>query len=331
MYKEYSSLDKILEKIPTSSSNTENFLVKGLKLDHATSDNSLVSLVLNYYIKKEPFVVFTSPSEGKADAIAELTREININNIGKEGISYNHNLCTVVTTDKYQSYLQYKGCENVVDIKMADISCPFLIFYNHMPSADVIQSLGKDTHVSIFMDYFGLFDPKGFKDYVKNAVSHLPSSFTYTTICKYPKSKKVDFLFGTKDSIKHASITGEINIFRDKKTLLYHSKQLESHIIKFFNENAIITSSNIEEYLYSGVIQSTNSENNQPFDILNVEKFNCLVFYDIDIDLVIKALDFIDNLVVIYTKDDYTVISMLGQILSNKGIDVPDFITKLNK
>ncbi|KAM0681523.1 hypothetical protein GINT2_000035 [Glugoides intestinalis] len=257
-------------------------MVKGIKLPLFDTDSSLIQITWNYYVKRVDFALFTSPCSGKFSAILEIKRKL------KNGI-----------------ILSKKGecttSEEVVDINAFDFDGElpsYLIFYNvGMIPFEKIKE--KKVHISCFYDYKGLYDSTKFKEYVKEAV---PEEKALTVICKFPRKKSVDFLFGTDDSVKHLCIIGE-----NDNSVVYTKNTPTPVVLKYFEKQNI------------RMVDSITSD----------FKANKLVFYDIDLAGIQNALYRVDYITVVYTEKDFDTLKKVSSLLRDVGIEVQESILKI--
>lgn len=270
--------DDFIENLPDFQRNSETFLIKGLKLSPYTSNNTIVKVIANYYFKKENFVLFSSSSTGKTVGILEMIKIIQN---------------FAIITDKYS--LDCDQCFDLADFDFNNSPVEYLIFYNCNIPFEKINI--EKHHISAIYDYYGLYNPSEFKNYIQNYTSYFPVDFIYTTICQYPNQKKIDFLFGTDSSIKHLCIN-------DSKAYVFAENQPSQTAIKYFDKLNIKVINKIPKKI----------------------KINRLIFYDISIDLILSVLDYIDYLVIIYTKDEFDKLKVIYESLKDKNVILPDFI-----
>lgn len=284
--------DEFVGKLPAVQKATETFLVRGVRLPLYQSDNTLVKVIGNYYLKKENFVFFGSACSGKFGGIVEMAAALRN--------------CTVLAgRDQFKTLnsKQKDLPQNIVCVDGFDFSekrTDHLIFYNAEIPFEKLDWTA--VHISGFYDYVGIFDPSGFKSYVESKVSHFPADFQYTVICRYPKKKKIEFVFGTEDPIKHLAITGSA----DGHSCVLARKPSEA-AVKHFKDQGI------------AVVEKISSKH----------KTGKLFFYDIDVELVKKALDRIDHVVVVYTKSEFPVLREIYALIKDKDLEIPEFIKKL--
>jgi hypothetical protein len=275
-----------VKNLPKKSKDFENFLVKGLRAPLAKMDSPLAQVIFNYFNKKENFLVFTSPFSGKLEAIEEIAKSL-------------HNF--VILTNKTQLEDVSKRVngpvfseDNSIDLTKFD----HVILYNTKIDLTI-----KNVHISGFYDYVGLYNPSEYKSYVNSFL--INENINFTTICKYPHNKEVEFIFGTDNKIKHLAIVNSKLNSTQSNTMIYCQNEVNSLI-----KNYLIKSGEILQ------------------DFKKCEK---LIFYDLNADLLQEVLEKIDKVTIIYTIEDFEKLSETVTILKGLGVVIPDFILELVK
>ncbi|ELA42305.1 uncharacterized protein VICG_00705 [Vittaforma corneae ATCC 50505] len=292
--------EEFVEDLPVLQKSTETFLIKGLKLPFYASSNTIVKVVGNYYFRKENFVLFASPCSGKLIGILEMVKSLR---------DY-----VVLTDRKTREQFDTRNiCDNNIILadgfNFEESSAKFLIFYNTKIPFEQIDN--NNVHISGFYDYVGLCNTKEYKSYIQNQVSYFPDNYIYTVICQYPKQKKVELVFGTDNSIKHLSVSNiansEVCGLESRRCCVFVKYTLPPAVLSYFKN------------------QKIEVVNKIPYGF----KTDKLVFYDICPELICAALDHIDHVVIVYTRDDFGTLKEIYRTLENKSIEVPDFIQKI--
>lgn len=274
--------EDFIANLPISEKKIDKFMVKGVRLPLYKADNTILQLIGNYYFKREDFVFFSPSYSGKLKAILEI-----------KNILPN----TVIISDNRHADL-HECVEDVSKFNFNDISVEFVIFYNvPVPSNLPV----KNVHISCFYDYIELYNPDDFKEYIEKRV---PTTRTFTIICKPPRKKQVEFLFGTNNTIKHLSIRNE-----EENVFIYSKESPKEQIARYFESNKLA----IIKDIYDGF------------------KANKLIFYDIDIESVKKSLKTVDKICLVYTKDDFQDLKVISNLLIELGIEVQENIKNLLK
>lgn len=275
--------DDFIAGLPISQKTVDRFMVKGIKLPLFDSDDSLIQITWNYYVKGLDFALFTSPCSGKFSAILEIKKKL------KNGI---------ILSKKEEC----EGFEDITDIDTFDFErheAEFLIFYNVEIPFEKIE--GKKVHISCFYDYKGLYDNTEFKEYAKDII---PEEKAMTIICKYPRKKSVEFLFGTDDTVKHLSIVGG-----NGKWVLYMKNRPVSAVSNYFEKQNIKVIERI------------------PKDF----KASRLVFYDIDLEGIRSALYRVDYITIVYTEKEFEMLKNISELLKEFKIEVQESVLKLTE
>lgn len=280
-----------IKSLPVDSKSYENLLVKGLKLPLCDLNDSLAQAIGNYFVKKENLVVFTSPFQGKLKAIHEVLEFLKKDS-KRIAIITNENQFNLIS--KLIDVPVFTNCNFVENM---NYECPVyehLIFYN----TDVIMS--ENVHISCFYDFIGLYETSKFKNFISEKIAkNFTENFIFTTICKYPIKKNLEFVFGTADNIKHLSVVPKVN------TILYHKNELNSPVERHLSTNSLIS------------------------DIPNFIRCERFVYFDIELTSLLSVIDQVDHVVILYTKNDFNLLPDVVKIAQSKGIEIPSSILSI--
>lgn len=297
------SLDGVARLRP----ETRTYMVKGLRFPLHDSADPLVQLVQPYFTNKENVVVAAPPFSGKAAAFMEILNSIET---GRK----------IVVSRTVQGEFCV-GPEELGDMDDYD----YVVFDN------IVVPCGKcRAHVSLFLDYSGLasylpqareykvFDAAD-PDWYKSATADIVESVAgdaearearsdrtgagnkpleFTVICARPNAQKVQFVFGTNNSIKYTALQ-QINC--PPHTLIY-SREPGRPLL----EHCAWTS--------------------QIPDNLRCKMF---IFGDIEIGAVDKVLERSDNIAFLYTTEDFPLLKELCGILDRRQVAVPEHIRRI--
>lgn len=282
--------DEFIENLPASQSSTETFLVKGIRLPLYNSNNTITKVIGNYYSKRENFLLFTSASTGKFEGMLEMTKKLQ-------------KCAIVVDSSVLETFRSTVGHRLVLssDELGSQHEFEYLIFYNTPIQFDKFDT--KSTHISAFYDYIGLYNPLNYKIYVEKQISGFPDDLSFTVICKYPRKKKVEFVFGTDAGIKHLSVFNSVkcdsSVFSSSlppPAATAHFKNQEIEVIDKISKN------------------------------LKADK---LFLYEISPEIVLKALEIVDHVVIVYTKSEFEVLGKIYLAIKDMELEIPDFIKKI--
>lgn len=282
--------DEFIENLPSSLKSSETFMVKGLKLPLYASENVVAKAIGNYYIRRENLVVFTSPLSGKFTGILEMVKNLQ-------------NYVIIVNEPLSEFKIPLDGPINMVFVKeynFAKNTANHLIFYNTKIPFEELEY--KKTHISVFYDYIGVFNPTEYKNHIQDQISYFPDDFIFTILCKYPRQKRVEFVFGTDNSVKHLSISN-----RESSCFVFCNDSVQPAVRQHFSSQKITVLNKIPRLFKAGK----------------------LIFYDIEIDLIVKAIEMIDQIVIIYTKDEFDVLRRICKILQDKEIAIPEAVLRV--
>lgn len=262
----------------TKAAGSELFFVKGLKFPLSNANRCISQIIENYYEHKENFVLFSSISEGKISSLIEILKKLQLENF----VIFSNNKIQEIQTKLFNKNENYETFD-------------YLIFYNmEIPFASINY---KEKHISSFFDYNILNED--FKVYINNSVKDFPSDFIYTTICKPPRKKKVEFIFGTNNNVKALCLFDykdlDANVFCNDINLKDKFLELKNTSLNFINQ-------------------------------IRNERHWKMIFYDIELPDILKGIDLSDELIFIYTIDDIKVLRQIIVELEARNIDVPEQI-----
>lgn len=274
-----------IKNLPLKPKAFENFLIKGLKVPICDLNSPLAQAIGNYFLKKENIFVFTSPFQGKLESIEEVTTKLLVSFAIITDKNYFKQVKETVTGPVYLN----TDFKNPNDFE-------HLIFYNVEIPSNI-----NGVHISGFYTFKALYDPSLYKTFISQKLENLPNNFIYTTICKYPNKKKVEFVFGTAENIKHLAFP------LNKNQVIYHQKPLAPAPEKYFKDSNLIR---------------------EVPEVIPFEKF---IFYDLNPQILPSVLDQVDSIVIVYTKSDFGILQEVVTILQDKKLEVPEPIIKITK
>lgn len=265
----------VSDYIPSPKQEKEAFLIKGLRLPLHDSVNCLSQLIGSYFFARENFLVFTSPFGGKAAALREILESLG-------------NFVVFSNDPEFPSGVAFSP--SLLDGRS------FAIFYNVPIPFKHIDTT--KVHVCGFYDYE--LDPStDHRDFVAEFTAGFPSSFQYTTVCREPNKKKVEFLFGTNPSIKHICMD-----------------QISNGPVLAFSRAPVSFKMNNVKFVY---------------ELDGTSRARQFVFYDLESQLVSKVLRRFDNVAFIYTREDFLILHDIVEVLEECGLAVPEHIKRLSK
>lgn len=276
------------------------FLVKGLRLSpDSEGEDPFVRMLRPYAAIGERFVAVVSNPLGTA---VEMLKTLPHGRHGIVGGSSNP-----LTPEDLQDL------DHVVFVNEGAVQCPAFLAAN------------KGANVSVIIDYatlhlfkgsgasYCLFDhrdPGWFTAAASDASRNLmegcqstgtggKDSHPYTVIAVQPPPQTFQFVFATSDALMHVAIAQLPN---PAGTAVYTRKQTENTA-----PNCTYTS-----------------------QVAGLGSYSRLIFCDIsDCGAIASALDQISDIVVLYTADDFRFLPPVVDLLSSRGIPVPEHIRRI--